>query len=59
MMTPWDTICLDLVGPYTTDKSGIDIIPTAIFVDSATGWFKIAEISDESSVRFSVIFISR
>ena len=44
-LIPWDTVCIDLVGPYTvTDQRGNDRILNAMtFVDPATGWFEIAE----------------
>jgi len=59
-MTPWETVCIDLVGPYTvTDRSGNDRILNAMtFVDPATGWFEIAEIPDKTSARISQIFNS-
>ena len=59
-MIPWETICIDLVGPYTvTDKLGNDrTLLTITFVDPATGWFEITEIPDKSSARISHIFNS-
>ena len=57
-LTPWDTVCIDLVGPNTvTDQKGNDRILNAMtFVDPATGWFEIAEIPDKTSARISQIF---
>ena len=51
-------MCIDLVGPYTvTDQKGNDRILNAMtFVDPATGWFEIAEITDKTSARISQIF---
>ena len=59
-MIPWETICIDLVGPYTdTDKLGNDRTLLAMtFVDPATGWFEITEIPEKSSARISHIFNS-
>ena len=59
-MTPWETVCIDLIGPYTvTDRSGNDRILNAMtFVDPATGWFEITEIPDKTSARISQIFNS-
>ena len=50
--------CIDSVGPYTvTGKKGNDRILNAMtFVDLATGWFKIAEITDKTSARICQIF---
>ena len=57
-LTSWDTVCIDLVGPYTvTDQKGNDRVLNAMtFVDPATGWFEIAEIPDKTSARISQIF---
>ena len=58
-LIPWDTLCIDLVDPYTvTDQKGNDRILNAMtFVDPATGWFEIAEIlTDKTSARISQIF---
>ena len=54
-LIPWDTVCIDLVGPYTvTDQKGNDRILNAMtFVDPAAGWFEIAEITDKTSARIS------
>ena len=57
-LIPWDTVCIDLIGPYTvTDQKGNDRILNAMtFVDPATGWFEIAEIIDKTSARISQLF---
>ena len=54
----WDTVCIDLIGSFTsTDQKGDDRIFNAMtFVDPATGWFEIAEITDKTNARFSLIF---
>ena len=59
-MIPWETVCIDLVGPYTvTDKLGNNRTLLAMtFVDPATGWFEITEIPEKSSSRISHIFNS-
>ena len=58
-MTPSETVCIDLICPYTvTDRSGNDRIVNAMtFVDPATGWFEITEIIDKTSARISQILI--
>ena len=58
-MTPWETVCIDLIGPYTvTDRSGNDRILNAMtFVNPATGWFEITEIPDKTSARISQFLI--
>ena len=57
-LTPWECVCIDLVGPYTvTDKMGNDRVLTAMtFIDPATGWFKVAKIPEKNSARISQIF---
>ena len=59
-MTPWETVCIDLIGPYTvTDRSVNDrILNTMTFVNPATGWFDITEIPDKTSTRISQILNS-
>ena len=44
--TPWEALCVDLIGPYTLkgkDKTVIDFMCVTMF-DPATSWFKIAEL---------------
>ena len=55
-MIPWDTVCVDQVGPYTvTDHTGTDCTLMAMaFIDPATGWFEIAN----SQIRRSPLPIS-
>ena len=38
-LTPWDTVCINLVGAYTvTDQKGNDrILNTIVFVNAAMG----------------------
>jgi hypothetical protein len=46
IMTPWKTLCVDLIGPYTfrgTDSSSIDFM-CLIMIDPATSWFEIVEL---------------
>ncbi len=54
----WDTVCIDLIEPYTvTDQKGNDrILNTMIFVAPATGWFEIVEIPDKTCARISQIY---
>jgi Integrase zinc binding domain len=48
---PWDTICVDLIGPYTvTTKHEKELSLQAITIcDPATGWFEGAKIKDKTS----------
>jgi hypothetical protein len=44
--TPWEALCVDLVGPYTLngkDGSSIDFMALTM-IDPASSWFKVVEI---------------
>jgi hypothetical protein len=41
---PWETICVDLIGPYTVTTKHVELSSQAITIcDPATGWFEVAE----------------
>jgi hypothetical protein len=44
--TPWEALCVDLVGPYTLKgKDGLSIDFMALtMIDPASSWFKIVEL---------------
>ena len=56
-ITPWEVLCVDLVGPYTVTlskgKTKKDDVTRSLlamtFIDPATGWFEIQEIPDKLS----------
>ena len=43
---PWDTLCIDLIGPYTVKEHGKKkwLLHCLTMIDPATGWFEIVEI---------------
>ena len=44
--TPWEALCVDLIGPYTLkgkDKTQIDFLCITM-IDPATSWFEIVEL---------------
>ena len=45
--TPWEALCMDLIGPYTLKgedkKTEIDFMCVTM-IDPATSWFEIAEL---------------
>ena len=44
---PWDTLCIDLIGPYTIgdeEKKTHATLHCLTMIDPVTGWFEIAEI---------------
>jgi len=46
MSTPWECLCVDLIGPYTIkgkDGSQIDFMALTM-IDPASSWFEIAEL---------------
>ena len=47
-IVPWETLCLDLIGPYVigTGKKQIKL-HCLTMIDPATGWFEIVEIPDK------------
>jgi hypothetical protein len=48
-VAPWDTLCIDLIGPYTMKEHGKKkwILHCLTMIDPATGWFEIAEIKNK------------
>ena len=57
---PWDTLCIDLVGPYTVgkakkrkgkpdDTSDVTTLWCLTMIDPATGWFEIVEIKEKKA----------
>ena len=55
---PWDTICVDLIGPYTiTTKHEKELTLHALTIcDPATGWFEVTEIRNKTSGGTAKIF---
>ena len=47
--TPWDKMCIDLIGPYTIRRKGKqDLICKCVtMIDPATGWFEIHQYEDK------------
>ena len=50
--TPWDKLCIDLIGPYKIRRKGKDFLVCrcVTMIDPATGWFEIAEYDDKRSI---------
>ena len=54
-ITPWKTLCIDLIGPYTigpVNKKKQHLCATLhclTMIDPATGWFEIVEIDDKKA----------
>ena len=45
-MTPWEALCIDLIGPYTMKgKEGTEIdFMCLTMIDPASSWFEMAEL---------------
>lgn len=50
---PWDTLCVDLIGPYqikaTTAKATDMVLHAVTMIDPATGWFEIKQIPNKEA----------
>lgn len=51
--SPWDVLCIDLIGPYTINRKNKKKDPLTLWaltmIDPATGWFEMREISTKSA----------
>ena len=62
---PWDTLCIDLIGPYTVKERGNKkwTLHCLTMIDPATGWFEIVEIpnkrADEISNKLETTWLTR
>ena len=50
--TPWDKMCIDLIGPYKIKRKGRKqlICRCVTMIDPATGWFEIHQYDDKRSI---------
>ena len=50
--TPWDKLCVDLIGPYKIRRKGQDdlVCKCVTMIDPATGWFEIHQYDDKRSI---------
>ena len=54
---PWDTLCVDLVGPYTIPHKGKNQLKLwcLTMIDPAKGWFKMAQIPNKTALEIADI----
>ena len=54
---PWDTLCVDLIGPYKIKQQGHkDLILWCLtMIDPATGWFEMKQISNKTAAKVADI----
>ena len=50
-INPWDTLCVDLIGPYTIPWKGKKtlILWCLTIINPATGWFEVAQIPNKKA----------
>jgi hypothetical protein len=48
---PWQTLCVDLIGPYTVcTKNGTQSLHAMTMFDPVTSWFEVVEIPNKKAV---------
>ncbi len=49
--TPWDELCVDLIGPYSIRRKGQSTIKCQCvnMIDPAIGWLEVHELNDKRS----------
>jgi transposase InsO family protein len=54
---PWDTLCVDLIGPYKIRRKGkLDLVLWCLtMIDPATGWFEMAQIPNKTAAEVANI----
>ena len=54
---PWDTLCVDLIGPYKIRRKGKkDLILWCLtMIDPVTGWFEMTEIANKTAAEVADI----
>ena len=53
--TPWDKLCVDLIGPYKMRQRGKKTLTlwAVTMIDPVTGWFEMRQIKDKKSHNYS------
>jgi transposase InsO family protein len=54
---PWDTLCVDLIGPYKIERKGKKDLKLwcLTMIDPATGWFEMEQISNKTAAEVADI----
>ena len=56
-LTPWSTVCVDLIGPYTVDApNGTFTLHALTILDPITRWIEIVEIPKRDSETVALAF---
>jgi hypothetical protein len=55
--TPWDKLCVNLIGPYKIRRKGNKelVCRCVTTIDPATGWFEIQQYDDNQSITVAII----
>ena len=56
-VNPWDTLCVDLIGPYKIKRKGKNDLKLwcLTMIDPATGWFEMAPITNKTAAEVADI----
>jgi hypothetical protein len=54
---PWDTLCVDLIGPYKIQRKGKEDLKLwcLTMIDPATGWFEMQQIENKTAAEVTDI----
>jgi transposase InsO family protein len=54
---PWDTLCVDLIGPYEIERKGKSDLKLwcLTMIDPATGWFEMKQIQNKTAAEVADI----
>ena len=54
---PWDTLCVDLIGPYKIQRKGKEDLKLwcLTMIDPATGWFEMEQIENKTAAEVADI----
>jgi transposase InsO family protein len=54
---PWDTLCVDLIGPYKIERKGKKDLKLwcLTMIDPATGWFEMQQIENKTAAEVADI----
>ena len=54
---PWDTLCVDLIDPYTIPRKGKNLLKLwrLTMINPATGWLDMAQIPNKTAAEISYI----
>ena len=48
--TPWNKLCVDLIGPYKMCRKGPLILKAVTMIDPVTGWFEVRQYSNKKAM---------